>query len=141
VVQTYPAKTFIWNRSDWPGGFFLFHRYCHICIRRKPNLVAFHVCHQAPFVEVMMALMSPLAAIRSRQLDAPPFDVVDRPDVYAVSANYFHVFFNNHLMSSVDESNVRKSDTFNRNCVSNILSYAPEYQFNGMIFRCAESCA
>jgi hypothetical protein len=59
---------------------------------RQTNLVTFNARNQTSINVV--ALASTLTAVRLGQLDTTAFDLIDRADVDAIGADYFHVFCN-----------------------------------------------
>ena len=54
---------------------------------------------------MVMALVRTFSTILFGQLDAAAFDLINRADVHAVSADDFHMFFNVHFAFSVRTGN------------------------------------
>jgi hypothetical protein len=92
--------------------FFLFHRHSYIGVRRQADLIDLR--HKASLDVVMVSFVSAFAAVFLGELDTSAFDIIDHADVNTVRADYFHVFFNDHLIILVSQDNARAGNTFRR---------------------------
>jgi len=72
--------------------FLFLHRDGHGTDRRQANLVSFHVRDEVPVDEVVVTLVTSLAAVLLGQLDPVAIDPIDRADVNAIGADDFHMF-------------------------------------------------
>jgi hypothetical protein len=71
---------------------FFFHSYGDCTNRGKAYLVALYARNKTAINEVVMTFVASLAAVFFGQLDPIALDLIDRTDVDAVRADYFHVF-------------------------------------------------
>jgi hypothetical protein len=75
------------------SAFLFFHCDGDGTVRRQANFLAFNISHQAQVDEMMVPLVPAFTAVGFRQLDPTIFHPIDGSEMYAVSADDFHMLF------------------------------------------------